>query len=350
MATEPGASGPSDASTGSDSHGDGSTESVVEVRNLRKEYGTVVAVDDVSFDIRADEVFALVGPNGAGKTTAVEILECLRSPTSGSATVLGHDVVTDSRAVKRRIGVVPQSFHTFERLTVRENVALIGRLYDAGLAVEDVLDRLDLDDYADTRFADLSGGYQRRTGIAMALVGDPDVLFLDEPTTGLDPAARRTTWRQIAALADAGTTVVLTTHYMEEVEQLADRAALLVDGALEAVGTVDDLVDEYGGGVKLVVSTDGSGRRARVGGRGDHGATGTDGDVESLLREAATEVYRNDDGDLVGLFDGRAGAQDAFGRLHDLDATRSIDLTTAGMEEVFLRLAGGAVDERGEMR
>ena len=308
-------------------------EAVISVDGLRKEYGSVVAVDDISFDIRAEEIFALVGPNGAGKTTTVEMLECLRTPTAGSAEVLGLDVSEQTREVKSHIGVVPQSFETFGRLTVRENVSLARGLYDEGRAVDEVVDELGLTEYADTRFSALSGGLQRRTGIAMALVSDPEVLFLDEPTTGLDPAARRTTWEQIERLTDLGTTVVLTTHYMEEVEELADRAALLVDGGLEAIDTVSNLVDTYGGEVKLVVQTDG---------------IDEDG-VEATLRETATEVLYTDAGNLVGLFDDQASAQDTFSRLHDRDGELSIELTSAGMEEVFLCLAGGAVDSQGEL-
>jgi ABC-2 type transport system ATP-binding protein len=293
-----------------------------------------VAVDGVSLEVYADEIFALVGPNGAGKTTLVETIECLRTPMSGTARVLGYDVTERPHAVKERIGVLPQSFHTFERLTVRENVALTRGMYDDGLAVETVLDRLELTDWADTRFGALSGGWQQRTGLAMALVGDPEVLFLDEPTTGLDPAARRQTWRQIERLADLGTAVVLTTHYMEEVEQLADRAGLLVDGSVLAVDTVAALVEAYGGAVKLVVGADGDG----------------DDEVESALRAAAEEVHRDERGDLVGLFEDRSQAQDAFGRLHEVGGERSIDLVSAGMEEVFLRLAGGTVDAGGDLR
>lgn len=313
---------------------------VVEVVDLTKEYGSVVAVDTVSFEIHAGEIFALLGPNGAGKTTTVEMLEGLRTPTSGSATVLGFDITDDERAIKERIGVVPQSFHTFERLTVRENIALMARMYDEGLAVDTVLNRLDLDDYAGTRFNALSGGYQRRTGLAMALVSDPELLFLDEPTTGLDPDARRTTWTQIERLTELGTTVVLTTHYMDEVEELADRAALLVDGSIEAVDTVSNLIDTYGGDVKLIVSL----------------ADTTDEDadpaqeVESLVRAAATEVYRTGTGELVGLFDTRSQAQETFSRLHQLEGDRSIELTTAGMEDVFLQLAGGTVGVGGELQ
>lgn len=312
----------------------GPAETVIEVTDVTKRYGSTVAVDDVTFDIRADEIFALVGPNGAGKTTIVEILECLRTPTSGSATVLGCNVTDETREIKERIGVLPQSFHTFDRLTVRENVALTRRLYDDGLDVGAVLDRLDLNEYADTPFDELSGGFQQRTGLAMALVSDPEVLFLDEPTTGLDPAARRSTWEQIDRLAGDGTAVVLTTHYMDEVEALADRAGLLVDGSVEAIDTVEALVETYGGDVKLVV-------RASDGDVND--------DVASLLRSTAGDVYRTETDDLVGLFDERAQAQDTFSRLHDVAGDRSIDLISAGMEDVFLRLAGGVPDSGGDL-
>ena len=315
-------------------------EPVIEVSDLRKTYDETVAVDGVSFDIRAEEVFALVGPNGAGKTTTVEILECLRTPSGGSATVLGRDVSTESRAIKADIGVVPQSFHTFDRLTVRENVALIRRMYEEGLAVDTVLEELDLAEWAGTPFRSLSGGLQRRTGMAMALVGDPAVLFLDEPTTGLDPDARRTTWEQIERLAERGTSVVLTTHYMEEVERLADRAALLLEGSIEAIDTVPNLIDRYGGSIKVVVRNDGG---VTGGGSSDDSA------MREILDDAATEVYRTETDDLVGLFEDRERAQETYSRLHDQGDGRAIDLISAGMEDVFLRLAGATPDARGKL-
>jgi len=316
-------------------------ESVVEVSDLTKEYGPVTAVDGISFDVCRGEVFALVGPNGAGKTTTVEILECLRTPTSGSAIVLGLDVEDDPRTIKDRIGVVPQSFHTFERLTVQENIELIASMHDDPLDPRSVIDRLDLGEYAGTRFASLSGGWQRRTGIGMALVGDPDVLFLDEPTTGLDPGARRGVWEQIDRLSDSGTTVLLTTHYMDEVEQLADRVALLNEGRLAAVDTVDALVDRYGGALRLVVETGPTGRMDDL---TNDAEDKSESAVETLLDRAATDVYRAETGELVGLFDDPERAQDAFGRIHDLDGTRSLDLVSSGMEDVFLRLAGDSFD------
>ncbi|MFB6121891.1 MAG: ABC transporter ATP-binding protein [Haloferacaceae archaeon] len=311
-----------------------STDPVITTTDLTKTYGDTTAVESVSFEVHPNEIFALVGPNGAGKTTTVEILECLRTPTSGVTSVLGYDVGEESRSIKQRIGVVPQSFHTFDRLTVRENVALARHMYEEGRDPADVLNQLDLSDYAGTRFANLSGGYQRRTGIAMALVSDPDVLFLDEPTTGLDPAARRSTWEQIERLTEFGTTVVLTTHYMEEVEELADRAALLVDGEIVAVDTVANLIETYGGDVKLVV-------------------TPTEDQHEELgahLRFTATDVYQDDTGNLVGIFEDRYDAQEAFGQLLDIEGDHSIELTGAGMEDVFLQLAGGTVGSGGELQ
>lgn len=307
---------------------------VIAVTDLTKTYGDSKAVDSITFEVYPNEIFALVGPNGAGKTTTVEILECLRTPTSGVASVLGYQVGEESRSIKQRIGVIPQSFHTFDRLTVRENVTLARQMYDEGRNPDAVLDQLDLIDYAGTRFADLSGGYQQRTGIAMALVSDPDVLFLDEPTTGLDPAARRSTWEQIERLTGLGTTVVLTTHYMDEVEELADRAALLVDGEIVAVDAVGELIDTYSGDVKLIVDTTGEQHQK----------------IEAKLRSTATDVYQNETGNLVGMFEDQDAAQAAFGQLLDIEGEHSIELTSAGMEDVFLQLAGGTVGSGGELQ
>jgi ABC-2 type transport system ATP-binding protein len=311
---------------------------VVRTTDLRKEYGSTVAVDGVSLEVVRGEIFGLLGPNGAGKTTLVELLQGLRTPTSGEATVLGMDLQDDRYRLKDRIGVVPQSFHTFERLTVRENVALVRDLHSDPLEVDTVLSELALEDWAGEPFHTLSGGYQRRTGIAMALVSDPDVLFLDEPSTGLDPAARRSTWEQIERLPEMGTTVVLTTHDMDEVEYLADRVALLVDGRLEAVDTVPALVDAYAGAVTVVVDLDGplSGSEEET--------------LESILEASARDVYRNETGELVGVFDDRQRAQDTYGELHDVGTGHPIDLVSPGMEDVFLALAGQTLTPGGELR
>lgn len=309
---------------------------VVRTTDLRKEYGDTVAVDDVSLEIFEDEIFGLLGPNGAGKTTAIEMLQGLRTPTSGDATVLGLDLQTDLYEIKDRIGVVPQSFHTFERLTVRENVALVRDLHSEPLAVDTVLDKLDLTGWASEPFQTLSGGYRRRTGIAMALVSDPDILFLDEPTTGLDPAARRATWEQIARLPEMGTAVVLTTHDMAEVEYLADRVALLVDGHVEAVDSVSALVDAYAGEVKVVVHLDTADTDTQP--------------LAAVLSESAQTVHRSDAGEIIGVFEDRQRAQDTYSDLHDLGTGHAIDLVSPGMEDVFLELAGKTLTPAGDLQ
>ena len=309
---------------------------VVRTTDLRKEYGDTVAVDDVSLEIFEDEIFGLLGPNGAGKTTAIEMLQGLRTPTSGDATVLGLDLQTDLYEIKDRIGVVPQSFHTFERLTVRENVALVRDLHSEPLAVDTVLDKLDLTEWASEPFQTLSGGYRRRTGIAMALVSDPDILFLDEPTTGLDPAARRATWEQISRLPEMGTAVVLTTHDMAEVEYLADRVALLVDGHVEAVDSVSALVDAYAGEVKVVVHLDTADTDTQP--------------LAAVLAESAQTVHRSDAGEIIGVFEDRQRAQDTYSDLHDLGTGHAIDLVSPGMEDVFLELAGKTLTPAGDLQ
>jgi len=313
------------------------SRTVIETSDLRKEYGSTTAVDDLSLTVFENEIFGLLGPNGAGKTTLVEILQGLRTPTSGTATVLGLDLQESLYEIKDRIGVVPQSFQTFERLTVKENVALMADLHSDSLAVADVLEELDLAEWANVPFESLSGGYQRRTGIAMALVSDPEILFLDEPTTGLDPAARRSTWEQIERLPEMGTTVVLTSHYMDEVEYLADRVALLVDGQIEAVDTVAELIDTFAGAVKLVVHLT------------DQTPETEEKSLATLLEESAASVYRNDDGALIGVFSDRQTAQDVYTALHDLGTGHSIDLISPGMEDVFLELAGQSLTPEGDL-
>lgn len=208
---------------------------VVEVEKLVKQYKDVLAVDEISFDIHQGEIFSLVGPNGAGKTTTVEILECLRKPTDGSAKVLGLDVVEDGAKIKKRIGVMPQDFNTFERLTVKENVELVAQIYGMRGKAKEALGTLGLWQIKDRKFHTLSGGMKRRVGFCMALVSDPELLFLDEPTTGLDPQARKDSWDVMRSLKDMGKTVFLTSHYMEEVERLSDRAAVIANVLQQAL-------------------------------------------------------------------------------------------------------------------
>jgi ABC-2 type transport system ATP-binding protein len=215
---------------------------VAVVEDLRKQYGDVVAVDGLSFTIEAGEVFALLGPNGAGKTTTVEILEGHRRRTSGSVTVLGFDPQSGGRAYRERIGIVLQEAGFDEEFTVKELVTMCSRLYPRRRDVDETIERVGLADKANARTKTLSGGQRRRLDLALGLVGDPDLLYLDEPTTGFDPSARRHAWDLIASLRDLGTTILLTTHYMEEAERLADRVAVIQSGRLVALDTPDGLI------------------------------------------------------------------------------------------------------------
>ena len=221
--------------------------------DLRKAYDDTQALAGVSLSIDPGEVFALVGPNGAGKTTLVRCLTGTATPDAGEATLLD----SQPRSVpKDRVGLLPQDFGPPDRLTAHELVAYYAGLYDDPRAVDAVLGDVGITGAAGTRYADLSGGEKRRTLLATALVNDPDVLFLDEPTTGIDPAGRRAVHGLIEDLAAAGTTVFLTTHYMDEVERLADRVGVLAGGELVALDTPGGLVADHGGETRLLVGTD----------------------------------------------------------------------------------------------
>lgn len=223
----------------------------VEVEGLRKTYGDVVAVDDLSFTIAEGEVFALLGPNGAGKTTTVEILEGHRARTAGSVRVLGHDPGARSRELHERIGVVLQESGLDEDFTVRELVRLYRGMYPRRRPVDAVIAQVGLTDKADARVTTLSGGQRRRLDLALGLVGDPELLFLDEPTTGFDPSARRRAWDMVEGLRALGTTVLLTTHYLDEAQHLADRVGVMVRGRFVALGRPDQLT---GGRAAAVVT------------------------------------------------------------------------------------------------
>jgi ABC-2 type transport system ATP-binding protein len=211
------------------------------VENLKKSYGDHAAVQGISFEIQEGEVFGLLGPNGAGKTTSVEILEGYRRRDEGSVTVLGVDPERASQSWRGRIGVVLQSSAIYDNLTVREVLALFAGYYEHPRPVDEVIGVVGLEEKADARAVRLSGGQKRRLDFGLALVGDPDLIFLDEPTTGFDPAARRVAWETIRSLRALGKTILLTTHYLDEAEQLADRVAVLREGLIVATGTPADL-------------------------------------------------------------------------------------------------------------
>jgi len=302
----------------------GAVRHPIEVEGLVKRYGPLTAVDGISFQVEEGEVFCLVGPNGAGKTTTVECLEGLRRPDGGTVRVLGLDPWKDGRALRLRIGVQLQESALPDRLKVWEALDLFASFYprttDWGL----LLDQLGLGDKRNTPFGKLSGGQKQRLFIALALLHDPEVLFLDELTTGLDPQARRAMWDLVREVRRRGKTVVLTTHYMEEAEQLADRVAVLDRGRILALDTPEGLIRRYGGGRRL---------RLRV--------AGAEVDLAFLRRVRGVErVEREGEAVVVtGNGDGLEGQVLKALVLRDL-TVREFRVEEPTLEDVFLNLTG----------
>ncbi len=223
------------------------TPSAIACRDLEKRYGTVTAVAGLDLDVRIGECFGLLGPNGAGKTTTLEILEGLLEPTGGRVEVLGRDWGTGAAELRERIGITLQETRLPERLTVHEIVRLFRSFYRRGRPVDAVLELVSLGEKSDAWYDKLSGGQKQRLAVACALVGDPELLFLDEPTTGLDPQSRRQLWEVVESLGEQGGTVLLTTHDMHEAERLCDRVAVVDHGKIIALGTPKELVASMGG-------------------------------------------------------------------------------------------------------
>jgi ABC-2 type transport system ATP-binding protein len=233
------------------------SDPVISIRGLRMSYGEVEAVRGIDLEVQRGEVFAFLGPNGAGKTTTVEILEGYRKRSGGEVSVLGEDPEHAGRAWRERIGIVLQSCRLDPYLTVRESLALYAGYYDAPRPIEETIEQVGLGGKADARASSLSGGQQRRLDVGMALIGDPELLFLDEPTTGFDPSARRQAWETIAGLRDLGKTVFLTTHYMDEAQRLADRVTVISAGEVVARGTPEDLGDRENRPARISYREDG---------------------------------------------------------------------------------------------
>jgi ABC-2 type transport system ATP-binding protein len=272
----------------------------VDVRGLRKRYGDVTAVDGVDLGIRRGEVFGLLGPNGAGKSTTVEILQGNRTRDAGEVSVLGADPATATRAWRSRVGIVWQDESAPAELTVRETVRHFARYYPRPRNPEEVIGLVGLEAKADSRIKALSGGQRRRLDVALGVIGGPDLLLLDEPTTGFDPAARRQFWSLIRALADDGTTILLTTHYLEEAEALAHRLAIVAKGRIVAEGEPGALRERYG--TEAVVGwtePDGTPRVART---------------ETPTRTIAGLMHRFD-GEIPGLTVSRPTLEDVYLRL-----------------------------------
>jgi ABC-2 type transport system ATP-binding protein len=225
----------------------------IEVNSLKKTYGNLKAVDDISFTVNPGEVFGLLGPNGAGKTSTIEIMAGLRERNGGDVKILGLDPWKKGYELHKKIGVIPQEFTFLEKTTPREAILYYADLFNVKVDADEILKDVLLEESAKTFFEDLSGGQKRKTGLALSLVNSPELLFLDEPTTGLDPNARRAIWEVIRRLKAKGKTIILTTHYLDEAQQLSDRVAIMDHGHIVAMGTTQEIINQHGSGERLEI-------------------------------------------------------------------------------------------------
>ncbi len=311
------------------------TEYIIEVERLTKCYGDLVAVDDISFNVRKGEVFALLGPNGAGKTTTVEVIDTIRTPTSGKVTLLGMDVTKEKHHIVGRIGVLPQGFSSFDRITVRETLQYYSRLYRGrNTDIDGLIELVNLKDKSKEQYKNLSGGLRQRLGIAIALVNDPEVVFLDEPTTGLDPRARREVWEVLQGLKMEGKTVLLTTHYMEEAELLADTVAIISRGKTIAMGSPGDLIENNANYQLLTLQS-------------------ADEKALEIIRKTGFEPVINNQKNIGVKVEHIHDVQKILSAIKDAGVLyRGLDVRKPNLEEVFLKLTGEAlhnnnVGERG---
>jgi ABC-2 type transport system ATP-binding protein len=313
-------------------------KAILEVKQLEKKYGDFTAVKGISFDIKEGEIFSLLGPNGAGKTTTISMLSTLYAPTSGEATIGGHSVTREAMAVRNLIGVVPQELALYDDLSARENLIFWGQMYGlAGRAlrtrVEEVLEQIDLADKARNRVKTYSGGMKRRVNIGVGLLHKPSLLFMDEPTVGIDPQSRRAILDSVKALNQQGMTVLYTTHYMEEAEELSDRVGIIDHGELIALGTQTELKRQVGENDTLILHID-----------------------ESQNGQSLAEAIRNIRGVLkADITDHTVAviapeAEDIMApvitKANELGIKiRSVDIKEPDLEAVFLSLTGRALRE-----
>ncbi len=303
-------------------------DTAIEVYDLRKEYGDLVAVNNISFKVKKGEVFAFLGPNGAGKTTTVEMIESIRQPTAGAVKILGNDISTSFDQVKERIGVLPQEFHSFERLTVRETLEFFQKMFKSRASIDDIIDDLDLHEQEKKLYMNLSGGLKQRVGVAIALVNDPEIVFLDEPSTGLDPKARREVWDVIAGLRNRGQTVFLTTHYMEEAEYLADHVAIIHKGNIIAEGSVEELINKYGEGSILDI------KNCKT------------KDAVDVLIQNGFKAKKTGNGDISVKIEYKDKVLEILSVLrHEAIDYDALDIRRSNLEEVFLHLTGAKLSE-----
>jgi ABC-2 type transport system ATP-binding protein len=302
------------------------TEHAIEVEKLTKRYGNLLAVNDLSFNVRKGEIFALLGPNGAGKTTTVEIIDTIRKPTSGKVSLLGMDVTKKKHDIVPRIGVLPQGFSSFDRITVRETLQYYSRLFCCrDTDIDGLIELVNLKEKTQEQYKNLSGGLKQRLGIAIALVNDPEVLFLDEPTTGLDPRARREVWNLLLGLKEKGKTVFLTTHYMEEAEYLADTVAIISKGKIIAMGSPEALVESNANYLVLTLKP-------------------VDGKVFDIVRKMGFEPVHDNHKDIKIRVEHMDDVQKILNTIQEAGAPLlSLDVRKPNLEEVFLKLTGEAL-------
>jgi len=303
-------------------------EYAIEVENLTKRYGDLPAVNDISFNVRQGEVFALLGPNGAGKTTTVEIIETIRRPTSGTVSLLGMDVTKRKRDIVPRIGVLPQGFSSFDRITVMETMQYYSRLFHRGsVDIDGLIELVNLKEKAGEQYMKLSGGLKQRLGIAIALVNDPEVVFLDEPTTGLDPRARREVWEVLQGLKKHGKTVFLTTHYMEEAELLADTVAIIFKGRIIAMDSPVQLMEINADYLILTLQ-------------------GVDDKAFAVVGKMGFEPQSNNHRNINVRVKRMDDIRKILNAMEEAGASLlSLDVRKPNLEQVFLKLTGEALHE-----
>ena len=304
------------------------TKVAIEVENLTKCYGNLVAVNHISFDVRQGEVFAFLGPNGAGKTTTVEIADTISRPTSGKVHILGMDVTKQKRDIVPRIGVLPQGFSSFDRITARETMQYYSRLFSCRNAdIDGLLELVNLSDKAKEQYMKLSGGLKQRLGIAIALVNDPEIVFLDEPTTGLDPRARREVWEVMLGLKKKGKTVFLTTHYMEEAELLADTVAIISKGKIIAMDSPVQLIENNADYLVLTLHS-------------------VDGKAFDVLVKMGFEPGLNNHKSINVRVERTDDIRKILVAMKDAGASLlGMDVRKPNLEQVFLKLTGEALHE-----
>ncbi len=302
----------------------------VEVTTLKKHYGDLKAVDGITFTVNQGEVFGLLGPNGAGKTTTIEILEGLRKRDEGKVTVLGLDPWEKGEELHKKIGVIPQQFTFFEKTSPREAIKYYADLFNIKVDPDEILKEVLLEDSAKVLFENLSGGQKQKTGLALALVNNPELYFLDEPTTGLDPNARRAVWEVIRGLKKKGKTIILTTHYLEEAQQLSDRVAIVDHGKIVAMGTADEIIEQYGSGERLDI----------------HGSE----KLAEYVRANTTLKVDYENGEISIALKNKIDALAALAAVEQSGLDwGEIHTRRDSLEDVFVKLVRGAIDEQGEI-